>query len=140
MNPNQIDAEFAWALMQFIFSPIRAWSDRFGRRPVILIPCFGLGLDYIFMALAPSLGWLLIGRIISGITASNISSAFAYVTDVTPPEKRAKQFGYLASLRPGLHRRPSRGRISWQHQSPFSLLGRRLPQPSECHVRFLRPS
>src|SRR6202165_231103 len=89
---------FAWATMQFIFSPILgAWSDRFGRRPVILISCFGLGLDYIFMALAPSLKWLLVGRIISGITASNISSAFAYVTDVTPPEKRAKQFGYLAA-------------------------------------------
>src|SRR5579864_5332100 len=89
---------FAWALMQFIFSPILgAWSDRFGRRPVILISCFGLGLDYIFMALAPSLRWLLVGRIISGITASNISSAFAYVTDVTPPDKRAKQFGYLAA-------------------------------------------
>ena len=89
---------FAWAFMQFIFSPILgAWSDRFGRRPVILISCFGLGLDYIFMALAPSLKWLLVGRIISGITASNISSAFAYVTDVTPPEKRAKQFGYLAA-------------------------------------------
>jgi DHA1 family tetracycline resistance protein-like MFS transporter len=89
---------FAWALMQFIFSPILgAWSDRFGRRPVILISCFGLGLDYIFMALAPSLRWLLVGRIISGITASNISSAFAYVTDVTPPDKRSKQFGYLAA-------------------------------------------
>jgi DHA1 family tetracycline resistance protein-like MFS transporter len=89
---------FAWALMQFIFSPILgAWSDRFGRRPVILMSCFGLGLDYIFMALAPSLKWLLVGRIISGITASNISSAFAYITDVTPPEKRAKQFGYLAA-------------------------------------------
>src|ERR1700675_2044553 len=88
----------AWATMQFIFSPVLgAWSDRFGRRPVILISCFGLGLDYIFMALAPSLKWLLVGRIISGITASNISSAFAYVTDVTPPEKRAKQFGYLAA-------------------------------------------
>src|SRR5260370_1406923 len=84
--------------MQFIFASILgAWSDRFGRRPVILISCFGLGLDYIFMALAPSLKWLLVGRIISGITASNISSAFAYVTDVTPPEKRAKQFGYLAT-------------------------------------------
>src|ERR1700740_559738 len=89
---------FAWATMQFFFSPILgAWSDRFGRRPVILISCFGLGLDYIFMALAPSLKWLLVGRIISGITASNLSSAFAYVTDVTPPQKRAKQFGYLAA-------------------------------------------
>ncbi len=90
---------FAWATMQFIFSPILgAWSDRFGRRPVILISCLGLGLDYIFMALAPSLRWLFVGRIISGITTSNISSAFAYVTDVTPPEKRAKQFGMVGAV------------------------------------------
>jgi len=90
---------FAWATMQFIFSPILgAWSDRFGRRPVILISCLGLGLDYIFMALAPSLRWLFVGRIISGITTSNISSAFAYVTDVTTPEKRAKQFGMVGAV------------------------------------------
>jgi DHA1 family tetracycline resistance protein-like MFS transporter len=89
---------FAWATMQFLFSPILgAWSDRYGRRPIILISCAGLGLDYIFMALAPSLGWLFVGRLISGITSSNISSAFAYVTDVTPPEKRAKQFGLLSA-------------------------------------------
>jgi DHA1 family tetracycline resistance protein-like MFS transporter len=89
---------FAWSTMQFIFSPILgAWSDRFGRRPIILISCLGLGLDYIFMALAPSLWWLFVGRIISGITASNISTAFAYVTDVTVPEKRAKQFGMLGA-------------------------------------------
>jgi MFS transporter, DHA1 family, tetracycline resistance protein len=89
---------FAWSTMQFIFSPILgAWSDRFGRRPIILISCFGLGLDYVFMALAPSLAWLFVGRIISGITASNISTAFAYVTDVTAPEKRAKQFGMLGA-------------------------------------------
>jgi DHA1 family tetracycline resistance protein-like MFS transporter len=89
---------FAWATMQFIFSPLLgAWSDRFGRRPVILLSCFGLGLDYIVMAVAPSLRWLLIGRIISGITTSNIATAFAYVTDVTPPEKRAKPFGLISA-------------------------------------------
>jgi MFS transporter, DHA1 family, tetracycline resistance protein len=88
----------AWATMQFIFSPILgAWSDRFGRRPVILISCFGLSIDYIFMALAPSLGLLLVGRIISGITTSNVSTAFAYITDVTPPEKRARQFGLISA-------------------------------------------
>jgi DHA1 family tetracycline resistance protein-like MFS transporter len=88
----------AWATMQFIFSPILgAWSDRFGRRPIILISCFGLSIDYIFMALAPSLSWLFVGRIISGITTSNVSTAFAYVTDVTPPEKRAKQFGLISA-------------------------------------------
>jgi MFS transporter, DHA1 family, tetracycline resistance protein len=89
---------FAWATMQFIFSPILgAWSDRFGRRPVILISCFGLSIDYIFMALAPSLRWLLVGRIISGITTSNVATAFAYVTDVTKPEERAKPFGLISA-------------------------------------------
>lgn len=89
---------FAWATMQFIFSPILgAWSDRFGRRPVILISCLGLGLDYIFMALAPSLRWLFVGRLISGITTSNVATAFAYISDVTPAEKRAKQFGMIGA-------------------------------------------
>src|ERR1700733_12851750 len=89
---------FAWATMQFIFSPILgAWSDRFGRRPIILISCAGLGFDYILMALAPTLSWLFVGRLISGITTSNISTAFAYVTDVTPPERRAKQFGLISA-------------------------------------------
>jgi DHA1 family tetracycline resistance protein-like MFS transporter len=88
----------AWATMQFIFSPILgAWSDRFGRRPVMLISCFGLSIDYVFMALAPSLRWLLIGRIISGITTSNVATAFAYVTDVTKPEERAKPFGLISA-------------------------------------------
>src|SRR5215472_13675477 len=89
---------FAWNFMQFLCLPVLgAWSDRFGRRPVILISCLGLGLDYIFMALAPSLRWLFVGRLISGITASNVSTAFAYITDVTPPEERAKKFGMLGA-------------------------------------------
>ncbi|HET6931415.1 MAG TPA: TCR/Tet family MFS transporter [Candidatus Acidoferrum sp.] len=89
---------FAWNLMQFMFLPVLgAWSDRFGRRPVILISCLGLGLDYIFMALAPTLRWLFVGRLISGITASNVSTAFAYITDVTPAEERAKKFGLLGA-------------------------------------------
>jgi MFS transporter, DHA1 family, tetracycline resistance protein len=89
---------FAWAAMQFLFSPILgALSDRYGRRPVILLSCFGLGLDYIFMAVAPSLRWLFVGRLISGITTSNVSAAFAYITDVTAPAQRAKQFGMLGA-------------------------------------------
>jgi len=68
-------------------------SDRFGRRPVILLSNFGLGVDYILMALAPNLAWLFVGRLISGITAASISTAMAYVADVTPVEKRASAFG-----------------------------------------------
>jgi len=86
----------AWALMQFLFSPmVGALSDRFGRRPVILISNIGLGLDYILMAVAPSLWWLFVGRVISGVTAASISAGYAYVADVTPPEQRAARFGML---------------------------------------------
>jgi MFS transporter, DHA1 family, tetracycline resistance protein len=88
----------AWALMQLIFSPIQgSLSDHFGRRSVILISCAGLGLDFILMALAPNLWWLLVGRVISGITAASFSTAGAYISDVTPPEKRAASFGLLGA-------------------------------------------
>jgi DHA1 family tetracycline resistance protein-like MFS transporter len=87
-----------WALMHFVFSPIfGALSDRYGRRSVILLSNFGLAADYVLMALAPTLGLLFVGRVISGITASNISAAGAYIADVTPPEKRAAGFGILGA-------------------------------------------
>src|ERR1700742_4919889 len=86
----------AWALMQFIFSPLLgSLSDRFGRRPVVLLSNFGLALDYVLMALAPSLSWLFIGRVISGITSASISTAFAYIADITPAEQRAAVFGKI---------------------------------------------
>jgi DHA1 family tetracycline resistance protein-like MFS transporter len=86
----------AWALMQFLFSPvIGGLSDRFGRRPVVLLSNFGLSADYVLMALAPSLSWLFLGRLISGITSASISTSFAYIADVTPPEKRAAYFGKI---------------------------------------------
>src|SRR4029434_6763398 len=85
-----------WGLMQFLCSPLLgALSDRYGRRPVILVSCLGMGLDYIFMAIAPSLTLLLVGRIISGITAATIATAFAYIADVTKPDERAKSFGIV---------------------------------------------
>ncbi len=88
----------AWALMQFIFSPVQgSLSDHFGRRSVILISCTGLGLDFILMALAPNLWWLLVGRVISGITAASFSTAGAYIADVTPPDKRAASFGLIGA-------------------------------------------
>jgi DHA1 family tetracycline resistance protein-like MFS transporter len=87
-----------WALMQFFFSPILGiLSDRFGRRPVILLSNFGLGLDYIVMALAPTLPWLFLGRVLSGITASSMPTANAYISDVTPPERRARAFGIFGA-------------------------------------------
>src|SRR5271167_4864456 len=88
----------AWALMQLIFSPVQgALSDRFGRRTVILISCLGLGLDFILMALAPNLWWLFLGRVISGIAAASFSTAGAYISDVTPPERRAASFGIIGA-------------------------------------------
>jgi DHA1 family tetracycline resistance protein-like MFS transporter len=75
-----------WAAMQFIFSPILgSLSDRFGRRKVILLSNVGLGLDYLLMAVAPTLGWLFVGRVASGITSSSFPTAIAYIADVTPP-------------------------------------------------------
>jgi DHA1 family tetracycline resistance protein-like MFS transporter len=86
----------AWALMQFIFSPLQgALSDRFGRRPLILASNCGLGLDYVLMALAPNLSWLFVGRVISGITAASVGTSFAYIADVTPAEGRAAKFGTI---------------------------------------------
>jgi DHA1 family tetracycline resistance protein-like MFS transporter len=85
-----------FALMQFLLSPLHgALSDRFGRRPLILLSNFGLALDYVLMALAPNLWWLFVGRVISGITAASISVSYAYVADVTPPAQRAARFGML---------------------------------------------
>jgi MFS transporter, DHA1 family, tetracycline resistance protein len=86
----------AWALMQFLLSPLHgALSDRFGRRPLILLSNFGLGLDYILMALAPNLWWLFAGRVISGISAASIATSYAYVADVTAPAQRSARFGMI---------------------------------------------
>lgn len=87
-----------WAAMQFVFSPVLgSLSDRFGRRTVILLSNLGLGLDYLLMAMAPTLGWLFAGRVISGITSSSFAAASAYIADVTPPEQRAAKFGMLGA-------------------------------------------
>jgi DHA1 family tetracycline resistance protein-like MFS transporter len=87
-----------WALMQFVAMPvIGALSDKIGRRPIVLLSNFGQGIDYIFMALSPTLWWLLIGRLVSGVTSASVSTAFAYIADVTAPEKRAGAFGALGA-------------------------------------------
>lgn len=85
-----------FAAMQFLFSPVLgSLSDRFGRRKVLILSNLGLGLDYLLMAVAPTLGWLFVGRVIAGITSSIYGTAGAYIADVTPPEKRAEKFGML---------------------------------------------
>ena len=88
----------AFAIVQFFSAPIQgALSDRFGRRPVILLSCLGLGVDFVFMALAPNLAWLFVGRIISAVTSASFTTANAYIADVTTPENRAKSFGMIGA-------------------------------------------
>ncbi len=87
-----------FAAVQFVSTPVQgALSDRYGRRPVILLSCLGLGLDFVFMALASSLPMLLAGRIISGIFSASFTTANAYIADVTPPDRRAKSYGMIGA-------------------------------------------
>lgn len=89
---------FSYAITQFVFSPIIGnLSDKFGRRPIILVSLFAFGLDYILLALAPTITWLFIGRIIAGISGASITTASAYIADVSTPENRAKNFGMIGA-------------------------------------------
>jgi MFS transporter, DHA1 family, tetracycline resistance protein len=88
----------AYALMQFFFSPVLgSLSDRFGRRPIILISLFGLGIDYLFQAFAPTIGWLIVGRVIAGIAGASITTGNAYIADISTPETRARNFGLVGA-------------------------------------------
>ncbi|TSJ37340.1 TCR/Tet family MFS transporter [Mucilaginibacter corticis] len=87
---------FAYAVMQFIFAPVLGnLSDKYGRRPVLLGSLLGFGVDYLFLAFAPSIGWLFLGRAIAGITGASFTTASAYIADVSTPEKRAQNFGMI---------------------------------------------
>src|SRR6185436_4060647 len=87
-----------YSLMQFVWAPLLgSLSDRFGRRPVILSSLFGSGLDYFLLAYAPNLSWFFVGRIIAGITGANFAAGTAYIADVSPPEKRAANFGLIGA-------------------------------------------
>ena len=87
-----------FAAIQFFSAPIQgALSDRYGRRPVILLSCLGLGVDFIVMALAPTLAWLFVGRVFSAIFSASFTTANAYIADVAPPEQRAKSFGMIGA-------------------------------------------
>ena len=88
----------AYAFMQFVFAPIvGGLSDRFGRRPVLLLSLFGLGIDYIFMYFAPTLLWLVIGRCISGMFGASFTTASAYIADVSTKENKTKNFGMVGA-------------------------------------------
>jgi len=90
---------FAYAFMQFVCAPIMGGlSDRYGRRPVLLASLFGFGLDYLFMALAPSIAWLFLSRAIAGMMGASFTTANAYIADVTPPERRAQNFGLIGAV------------------------------------------
>ena len=85
-----------YAVTQFFFAPLLgALSDRVGRRPVILISLFGLGIDYIIMGFAPSIAWLFVGRLLAGVMGASITTANAYIADVSGPENRARNFGLI---------------------------------------------
>ena len=89
---------FSFAFMQFIFSPILgSLSDRFGRRPVLLLSLFGLGLDYILQAFAPTIAWLFAGRLIAGVMGASFTTSTAYIADISTPEKRAQNFGMVGA-------------------------------------------
>lgn len=112
-----------WAAMQFFFSPlIGALSDRYGRRPVILISTVGLALDWLLMAMAPNLWWLAVGRILGGITSSSFTAVYAYMADITAPEHRAKAFGLVgAAWAAGFVAGPALGGVlaTWGPRTPF---------------------
>lgn len=85
-----------YASMQFLFSPmIGNLSDKFGRRPVLLCSLLGFSIDYMFLAFAPTIAWLFVGRIIAGVTGASFTTASAYIADISAPEKRAQNFGLV---------------------------------------------
>lgn len=112
-----------WAGVQFFAAPVLgSLSDRFGRRPVILLSNFGLALDYVLMAVAPSLAWLFLGRVLSGITSASIPTAYAYVADVTAADRRARAYGLLgAAFGVGFIVGPAVGGLlgQWGPRTPF---------------------
>ncbi|MEO7984221.1 MAG: TCR/Tet family MFS transporter [Bacteroidota bacterium] len=114
---------FAYALTQFVFAPmIGNLSDRYGRRPVLLSSLTGFGIDYIFMALAPTYGWLFVGRIIAGFTGASFTTGAAYIADVSTPETRAKNFGLIgAAFGLGFIIGPALGGLlaGWGVRAPF---------------------
>src|SRR5678816_287255 len=89
---------FSYAIMQFLCAPvIGGLSDKYGRRPVLLLSLFGFGIDYLFLSFAPTIGWLFVGRIIAGITGASFTTASAYIADISTNENRAQNFGMIGA-------------------------------------------
>ncbi|MEX0635686.1 MAG: TCR/Tet family MFS transporter, partial [Ferruginibacter sp.] len=89
---------FSFAIMQFLFAPVLGnLSDQYGRRPVLLLSLFGFALDYLLLAFAPTIIWLFIGRLIAGVMGASITTATAYIADISTPEKRAQNFGMVGA-------------------------------------------
>lgn len=113
----------AYAVTQFLCAPVIGnLSDKYGRRPVLLCSLIGFGIDYLFLALAPSYGWLFVGRIIAGITGASFTTASAYIADVSTPETRAKNFGMIgAAFGLGFIIGPALGGLlaGWGIRAPF---------------------
>ncbi len=115
---------FSYAIMQFAVSPILGnLSDQYGRRPVLLFSLLGFGIDYLFVAFAPSIGWLFVGRIIAGITGASITTASAYMADISTPENRAQNFGMIgAAFGLGFIIGPLLGGLLGEHGSRLPFL------------------
>ncbi len=89
---------FSYAFMQFIFAPVLGnLSDKYGRRPILLFSLFGFGIDYLFLSLAPTIGWLFVGRLIAGVTGASFTTASAYIADISTTENRAQNFGMIGA-------------------------------------------
>ena len=112
-----------YGLMQFLFLPVMgALSDRFGRRPVLLVSMFFTCIEYLIMAMAPNVGWLVAGRALTGITGASMTVATAYIADITPPELRAPNFGISgAAFGLGFILGPAAGGLlsAWSQRAPF---------------------
>lgn len=112
-----------FAIMQFTFAPVIGnLSDKFGRRPILLISLLGFGVDYIILALAPTYGWLFLGRVIAGMTGASFTTASAYIADVSTDKTRAKNFGLIgAAFGLGFVLGPALGGLlaSWGLRAPF---------------------
>lgn len=125
---NEASASGAWlisvyAIVQFLFAPVVGnLSDRYGRRPVLLASLLGFGIDYLFLALAPTYGWLFVGRIIAGLTGASFTTAAAYIADISTNENRAKNFGMIgAAFGMGFVLGPLLGGLlaGWGVRAPF---------------------